>query len=103
MRSKEKLPGEFNSPSFIKVINDKVYVCDHGNNRFQILDAELEYVIVNSKVMEIVSLNTQVALNNCVQIFDCKGQFLSSFNKKGVATKFSSWHCYWCQSISVCM
>ena len=28
----------------IKIINDKLYVCDRGNNRFQILNTELEYV-----------------------------------------------------------
>ena len=46
-----------------------------------------------------VSLNTQVALprmkfvcdshNVCVQIFDCKGQFLSSFSKKDAASKLN--------------
>ena len=37
-------PGEFSDLSFIKLINDKLYVCDHGNNRVQILNTELEYV-----------------------------------------------------------
>ena len=37
-------PGEFKYPSMIKIINDKLYVCDRGNNRVQILNTELEYV-----------------------------------------------------------
>ena len=37
-------PGEFNSLGIMKLINDKLYVCDHGNNRVQILNTELGYV-----------------------------------------------------------
>ena len=37
-------PGEFSELSLIKVINDKLYVCDRGNYRVQILNTELEYV-----------------------------------------------------------
>ena len=36
-------PGEFSNPNVIKVINDKLYVCDCGNHRVQILNTELEY------------------------------------------------------------
>ena len=37
-------PGEFSELSLIKVIDDKLYVCDRGNYRVQILNTELEYV-----------------------------------------------------------
>ena len=37
-------PGEFKTLGMIKIINDKLYVCDRGNHRFQILNTELEYV-----------------------------------------------------------
>ena len=34
-------PGEFNTLGFIKIINDKLYVCDNENQRVQILNTEL--------------------------------------------------------------
>ena len=37
-------PGEVTNPSLIKVINGKLYVCDRGNHRVQILNTELEYM-----------------------------------------------------------
>ena len=37
-------PGEFSDLGLIKVINDKVYVCDCGNHRVQILNTNLEYM-----------------------------------------------------------
>ena len=37
-------PGEFSDLGLIKVINNKLYVCDRGNYRVQILNTELEYV-----------------------------------------------------------
>ena len=39
---KGKRPGEFNTLIFIKIINDKLYVCDNENQRIQILNTELE-------------------------------------------------------------
>ena len=99
---KGTLPGEFDSPSFIKIINDKLYVCDRGNNRFQILDSELEYVngfgchgdrdgqfeYPNGIAQdEAGNLYVSDSHNNRVQVFDFKGQFLSSFSKRGAASK----------------
>ena len=37
-------PGEFNNIGMIKVINNKLYLCDCGNDRVQILNTELEYM-----------------------------------------------------------
>ena len=95
-------PGEFNSPGMIKIINDKLYVCDRGNNRVQILNTELEYVnsfgchgdgdgqfkhpndIAQDRAGTLYVSDTN---NNRVQVFDCKGQFLSTFSKKGAASE----------------
>ena len=56
-------PGEFKYLSTIKIINDKLYVCDRGNNRVQILNTELEYVnILVTVVKEMVSLMSQTTL-----------------------------------------
>ena len=95
-------PGEFSGPSFIKVINDKLYVCDRGNDRVQILDANLKYVnnfgchgdgdgqfnwpndIAQDRAGNLYVTDTR---NNRVQVFDCKGQFLSTFSKKGAASE----------------
>ena len=56
-------PGEFSELSLIKVIDDKLYVCDRGNYRFQILNTELEYVdSLVAMVMEMVSLTGQLIL-----------------------------------------
>ena len=95
-------PGEFNTFSFIKVINHKLFVCDRGNNRFQILNTELEYVdnlgqrgqgdgqfdypndIAQDGAGNLYVTDTK---NDRVQVFDCKGQFLAIFSKKGAASK----------------
>jgi len=37
-------PGELQDPCAIKIINDKLYICDNGSNRFQVLNTELEYM-----------------------------------------------------------
>ena len=37
-------PGEFSDLCLIRAINDKVYVCDRGNHRVQILNTNLEYM-----------------------------------------------------------
>ena len=95
-------PGEFKYLSTIKTINDKLYVCDRGNNRVQILNTELEYV--NSfgyrgkgdgqfnepnDIAQDRAGNLYVTdrYNSRVQVFDCKGQFLSAFSKKGSASE----------------
>ena len=95
-------PGQFDDHGIIKVINDKVYVCDCGNNRVQILNTELEYMnsfgcygdgvgqfkypsdITQDRAGNLYVTDTN---NNRVQVFDCKGQFLSTFNKKGAASE----------------
>ena len=96
-------PGEFSQLSLIKVINDKLYVCDRGNDRFQVLNTELEYVgnfgrhgdgdgqfrgpndIAQDKAGNLHVADTS---NNRVQVFDCNGQYLSTFSKKGAASKW---------------
>ena len=90
-------PGEFTELSLIKVINDKLYVCDRGNYRVQILNTELEYVDSFgcygdgdgqfNRPIDIAqdgagNLYVSDSRNNRVQVFDCKGQFLSTFRKK---------------------
>ena len=95
-------PGEFKDLSMIKVINDKLYVCDRGNHRVQILNTELEYVnsfgyhgdgdgqfkypndIAQDRAGNLYVTDSD---NNRVQVFDCKGQFLSTFSKKGAASE----------------
>ena len=95
-------PGEFNCPDMIKIINDKLYVCDRDNHRVQILNTELEYVnsfgchgdgdgqfsnpngIAQDRAGNLYVSDTS---NRRVQVFDCKGQFLSTFSKKGTASE----------------
>ena len=95
-------PGEFKDPSMMKVINDKLYVCDRGNYRVQILNTELEYVnsfgcygdrggqfrypndIAQDRAGNLYVTDSD---NNRVLVFDCKGQFLSTFSKKGAASE----------------
>ena len=95
-------PGEFKDPGMIKIINDKLYVCDRGNHRVQILNTELEYVnsfgchgdgngqfnkpngIAQDRAG---NLYVSDSYNDRVQVFDCKGQFLSTFSKKGAASE----------------
>ena len=104
-------PGEFSNPDMIKIINDKLYVCDFGNNRVQILNTELEYVnsfgcygdgdgqftnpndIAQDRAGTLYVSDTN---NNRVQVFDCKGQFLSTFSKKGAASEQLSYPCGIC-------
>ena len=95
-------PGEFSSPGMIKVINDKLYVCDRRNHRVQILNTELEYVnsfgcrgdgdgqfnnpndIAQDRAGNLYVTDSN---NSRVQVFDCKGQFLYAFSKKGAASE----------------
>ena len=92
-------PGEFNNPSFIKVVNDRLYVCDRGNHRVQILNTELEYMdsfgcygngdsqfkcpndIAQDRARNLYVTDTG---NDRLQVFDCKGRFSYAFNMKGV-------------------
>ena len=94
--------GEFEDLSIIKIINDKLYVCDSGNHRVQILNTELEYVnsfgchgdgdgefkypsdIAQDRVGNLYVTDSH---NHRVQVFDCKGQFLSTFSKKGATSE----------------
>ena len=91
-------PGEFSDLGLIKVINDKLYVCDRGNYRVQIVNTELEYVDSFgcygdgggqfNRPIDIAqdragNLYVSDSYNNRVQVFDCKRQFLSTFRKKG--------------------
>jgi len=97
-------PGEFSDLGMIKIINDKLYICDRSNNRFQVLNTELEYMnsfgCRGSKNAEFnfpndISQDRAGKLyvsdtgNHRVQVFDCKGQFLFAFNKKGVSKQLS--------------
>ena len=94
-------PGEFNNLGFIKVINDKLYVCDNMNKRVQILNTELEYVNSfgchgdgdgqHNKPKDIAqdragNLHVTDSSNNQVLVFDYRGQFLYSFRKKSAAS-----------------
>ena len=100
VKRKGTQPGEFSSElSFIKIINDKLYVCDRGNNRVHILNTELSSLgchgdrdpqfnwpndISQDRAGNLYVTDTN---NNRVQVFDCKGQFLSTFSKKGAASE----------------
>ena len=114
-------PGEFKTLGMIKIINDKLYVCDRGNNRVQVLNTELEYVnsfgchgngdgqfnLPNGIAQDRAgNLYVTDSRNNRVQVFDCKGQFLSTFSKKGVASKQLRFPCGICvgsdQLVYVC-
>ena len=112
---------EFDDVSLMTVINDKLYVCDRGNYRVQILNTELE--CVNSfgchgdgdgqfnrpnGIAQDRAGNLYVAdsCNKRVQVFNCKGQFLSTFSKKGAASKYLYLPCGICvgadQLVYVC-
>ena len=95
-------PGDFSGPSMIKVINDKLYVCDRGNHRVQILNTDLEYIncfgcygdgdgqFTNpNDIAQDRAGNLYVtdSYNNRMQVFDCERQFLSTFSKRGTTSK----------------
>jgi len=94
-------PGEFNDPSMIKIINDKLYICDRGNSRFQVMNTQLEYVnsfgchgnrggefnCPNDIAQDRAGrLYVSDYYNHRVQVFDCEGQFLFAFSEKGFQT-----------------
>ena len=115
------LSGDFNWPTTIKIINDKLYVCDRGNSRFQVLNTKLEYInsfgchgggngqfrqpndIAQDRAGNLYATDGG---NNHVQVFDCKGQFLSTFSTKGTSSKRPVNPCgicvSWDQFIYVC-
>jgi len=97
-------PGEFKDLSMIKFINEKLYICDCGNNRFQVMNTKLEYV--NSfgchgnrggefdypnDIAEDGAGHLYVSdyHNHHVQVFDCKGLFLYTFCEKGAFKRFT--------------
>ena len=95
-------PGEFNIPTSVKIINDKLYLCDHNNHRVQILNRNMEYVesfgcegsgdgefIYPYDLAQDRAGNLYVSEygNNRVQVLNCKGQFLYSITKKGAASE----------------
>ena len=87
---------------FIKIINDKLYVCDRKNHRVQILNTQLEYIdsfgchgdgdgqfhwpngIAQDEAGHLYVSDSN---NNRVQVFDHKGQFFDSFSEKGTTSK----------------
>ena len=92
---------------FIKVINDKLYVCDRKNHRIQILNTELEYIdsfgchgdgdgqfhwpngIAQDEAGNLyVSDSNNNRVQVFVQVFDHKGQFFffDSFSEKGTTS-----------------
>jgi len=90
------------NPNCIKIINDKLYICDSGNNRFQILNSNLEYVdnfgCHENQISSVSDISQDRVGNlyvcdtgkNCVQVFDSKGQFLFAFSEKGSSKQLSS-------------
>ena len=91
-------PGDFNTPRGVAVHGDRVFVCDRGNHRVQVLTTNLEPltqfgaqgvgngqlngpegIAVDSEGMLYVS----DYINHCIQVFSSNGQFVRSFGKKG--------------------
>ena len=93
-------PGEFNDLSMMKIINDKLYICDRGNNRIQVMNTQLEYMNgfgchgnrggefnYPNDIAQDGAGNLYVSdcRNHRVQVFDCNGQFLFAFSKRGAS------------------
>ena len=111
-------PGEFNTLGFIKIINDKLYVCDNENQRVQILNTELEYVNSfgchgdeDGQPEDIAqdragNLHVTDTVNDKVLVFDYRGQLLYSFRKKSAAFEQLKFPCGICvgsdQFVYVC-
>ena len=89
---------EFNHPSGVAVIGDKVYVCDRNNDRIQVYSRDLELVnTIGSQGLENGQMNWPYDLtedgrecifvadcdNHRVQVFDREGQFLRTFGSHG--------------------
>jgi len=93
-----KMPLEFAYPTGIGVLQDKVIVCDSGNHRIQVLNADLTF---SSSFGSVGSGDGQfrapwdVAFdskgnvyitdfkNDRIQVFTAEGKFLRKFGKKG--------------------
>ena len=93
-RQKGIQSGEFEDLGMIKIINGKLYICDRGNSRFQVLNTELEYMnsfgcrgsenakfkfpndIAQDRAGNLYVSDTS---NNRVQVFDCKGTVFVCF------------------------
>ena len=89
---------EFQYPRGVSVANDKLFVCDYGNNRIQVFTMSLEFVeeygTKGSEDGQFVSVS-DIAFdeeenayvcdrgNNRVQVFTKDWSFLYAFNKKG--------------------
>ena len=80
----------------LKIINDKLYICDCDNSRFQVLNSSLNIALVAVE-NEMVSLTNsrqwsrkfvRIWYNNCVQVFDCNGERESGYTM--------SPQCHWC-------
>ena len=89
---------EFNNPRGIAAKNKKVYVCDAGNNRIQVLNEDLTYhssfgrrgsgpgqlqypvdIAIDSSGKMLVAEHG----NNRIQVFNPEGQFLYQFKEQG--------------------
>ena len=95
-------PGEFKWPITIRVINDKLFVCDRDNHRIQVLDTNLTFIhsfgqkgtgngqfdwpqgVIHDKAGNLYVTDYN---NHRVQVFSWEGQFLSTFCEKGTALK----------------
>ena len=104
-------PGEIQDPRAIKIINDKLYICDNGNNRFQVLNTELEYMHSfgnygrghgefkwPNDIAQDGAGNLYVSdtLNNRVQVFNSEGQFLFEFFERGADSEL-------CRPFGICV
>lgn len=96
--------GQFSHPGMIRIIGDKVYVCDRDNYKVQILDLDLQFVgSFGSKGSEngkfnfpqdiIADRNGNLFVtdywNHRVQVFDSDGHFLRAFAEKGPSEKLN--------------
>ena len=95
-------PGDL---SMIKMINDKLYICDRGSGRVEVMNTNLEYVNsfgchgnigggldypVDIAQDRAGRLYVSECCNDRVQVFDCKGQFLFAFSEKGASNQLRS-------------
>ena len=112
-------PGEFTSPTSVKIINDKLYICERGNHRVQILNRDMQYVNsfgrcgsgdgefrgpIDLAQDRAGNLYVSDSNNDRVQVLNCNGQFLYAISKKGASKQLSSPHgiCVDDQFVYVC-
>ena len=89
---------EFNAPRGITAKNKKVYVCDAGNNRIQVLNEDLTYhssfgskgsgprqlqFPVNIAIDSSGKIFVAEYSNHRIQVFNREGQFLYQFKEQG--------------------